>query len=96
MSPSNRIGPVKAGHAILKGPLARVELVVLDEELSQMWRSKVFSQSHILLPDSERRCLVRTENLWSFEVFLDLPKEACLKNEDVKSDCWMQGKCGGA
>lgn len=90
---SDPTSPVIAAHAVLTGLLAPVELTVLDEALSEVWQFDV--QWDAVTPlASKQRSLVRPENLWSLEVFLDHPRETSLRVGDEQSDCWMQGRCG--
>jgi hypothetical protein len=86
---SDPTGRLTAAHAILTGELVIVELVVLDEELSQSWGPASFLNRLA----TDRKSLVRAENLWSFEIFLDIPRETCLRNGNVQSKCWIQGQC---
>lgn len=91
--PSDPTGPVIAAHAVLTGLLASVELAVLDEALSGIWQSDV-QRDAVMTLASKQRSLVRSENLWSLEVFLDHPRETNLRAGDAQSDCWMLGRCG--
>ena len=86
-------GPVVAAHAILTGLLAPVELVVLDDALSDAWQSDAKHDAATPI-SSKQISLVRSRNLLSLEVFLDYPKQTDLRSEDAGSDCWIQGRCG--
>lgn len=91
--PSDPTGLVTAAYAVMKGPLAAVELVVLDEALSETWQSSLQREECRTLP-SNQRSLVRSKNLKSLEVHLDFASETTLRSGAEQSDCWIQGSCG--
>jgi hypothetical protein len=71
--PTDSLGPVTSGYAILKGPLVPVQIEVLDEDLGlSCYSQSSWSQ---LLPLSAKPCLVRGQLMSRFEVVLDIPIE---------------------
>jgi hypothetical protein len=92
--PSDPTGALKGAHAILTGPLVPVELMTLDESLSEDWKAK-YENFALDDPERKRKTLVRAANLASVEVYLDREQaqERCLKKGDAEADCWIDGWC---
>ncbi|KAF2195861.1 HET-domain-containing protein [Zopfia rhizophila CBS 207.26] len=95
VSPADPTGAVTGGYAVLTGPLATVELVLLDEELSALWRERTSTWLARWRPAGamSQVSLVRAKNLKSYEMSLDLPREISLRKDDARADCWIQGRC---
>ena len=91
--PSDPTGALKGAHTILTGPLVPVELMTLDESLSEDWKAKY--ESELYNPEGKRKTLVRAKNLASMEVYLDREpaQEFFLKKDDIQADCWIEGWC---
>ncbi|KAH8891595.1 HET-domain-containing protein [Thozetella sp. PMI_491] len=90
--PGDETGPIKAGYADLRGPLAAVELVNLDDGCRNRW----WERQHMLHPSDEGYAwsLVRSNNLRSYTAKLDMPIVApILENDDERSECWIRRTC---
>lgn len=107
VSSDNPTGSVKAGHAWLTGPLIAVELVRLDRMLSRELDYSFKTKNKALKPDSERSsksiansddftvqlALVRSKNLLSYPVRLDVRIGKVLTRKDTSTKCWMERRC---
>lgn len=89
---SDPTGLITGGHAILTGPVASVELAILDEGLSASLEAREIQGT--AAPFSSTRSLARAANLLSLEVFLDRLQDVNLTSQDTGSTCWVEGRCG--
>ncbi|KAH7110729.1 heterokaryon incompatibility protein-domain-containing protein [Dactylonectria macrodidyma] len=93
-------GQLKTGHACLTGPLVPVELVRLDDRLSNR-KQPIFKTQNPLLTEGDTLqdvpfpvALVRGKNLLSYQVSLDTPDAAnLLGHADKSAQCWMESAC---
>lgn len=100
-------GRIKAGHACLTGPIVPVELVRLDEELSERQRdpfsanynkfgttNRVFSTGDSVPHRPFQAALVRGKNLLSYSVSLDIAGVGpVLSHTDKTAQCWTERAC---
>jgi hypothetical protein len=93
--PSGWTGRVKAGHIIVTGFLVPVQMVMIDQDLYEMWREPTTTSIRNLghSPYTERCFLVRGKNLHSYAAFSDHEMNACLTLGERSHGCWVYSSC---
>ena len=93
---SDPTGSLKDAYAIITGRIVCVELVVLDGSLTRLWHSSSY-RPWVGKDLTQPKVLVRAQNLWSVEIFLDRPREPSTVRTvvytDDDSECWIRGAC---
>jgi hypothetical protein len=93
--PSGWTGRVKAGHIIVTGFLVPVQMVMIDQDLYEMWRELTTTpkRNRERLLYTGRQFLVRGKNLHSYVVFSDHEMKACRTLGDPSHRCWVYSSC---
>jgi hypothetical protein len=91
--PSDKLGRIKGGYAIVTGPVVEVELVTLGEGWDSSRAGWLVGFPDLPFSYEGNISMVRSRNLQSCEVHLDFETGPVLQGESKQSTCWANRAC---